>query len=130
MITSSGPVSFPDQKKFSRNHLGKVLKLTKISNNEGNGEWEDPVAKLRCTVFFRTIDDWAAKIYQWMADHGMLNDPYTLYEIRCGEDCDMAEFYEMDEVTFNKAIDLLAADGRAKTFTRGGERGVTFYELA
>jgi ESCRT-II complex subunit VPS25 len=96
----------------------------------GNGEWEDPTAKLRCTIFSTTIDDWAAKIYKWVSDKGMLDDPYTLYEIRCGEDQELADFYEMDEITFNRAIALLAEDGRARTFDSGGERGVMFYELA
>lgn len=121
---------------FENKKIGRKLDLpgrqtvVQYMIDSGNGEWEDSQVKLRCTIFFKKIDDWAGSIYKWVSSKGMLDDPFTCYEIRCGEDQEMAEFYNMDELTFNKAIALLVEDGRAKTFHRNGEAGVTFYELA
>lgn len=98
--------------------------------SEGLAEWEDPKVKLRAMIFFKSLDDWAAAIYNFASENLMIGDIFTLYELRCGEDQKDASFYEMNEATFRRAVKVLQDDGRAKLFQLGGEEGIKFFDLA
>ena len=98
--------------------------------SQGLAEWEDPKVKLRAMIFFKSLDDWAAAIYNYASENLMIGDIFTLYELRCGEDQEGAPFYEMNEATFRRAVKVLQDDGRASLFQQGGEEGIKFFDLA
>ena len=126
---------FVHARPLTNTHTGK-LNLTgrqavvDFLVSQGLAEWEDPKVKLRAMIFFKSLDDWAAKIYDYASENLMIGDIFTLYELRCGEDQEGAPFYEMDEATFRRAVKVLQDDGRATLFQQGGEEGIKFFDLA
>ena len=49
----------------------------------GSAEWID-AAKTRCKIFYQTPAEWAAVLYAWVNEHGMLGTVYTIYELSTG----------------------------------------------
>eukprot|EP00939_MAST-03C_sp_MAST-3C-sp1_P000450 g450.t1 len=97
---------------------------------DGRAEWEDAGVKKRCTIFWKSLEDWASLIYAWAKEEGKIGDIFTLYEIRCSDEQEDTPFYNMHEGTFRSALKVLAEDGRAILFEQEGEEGIKFFDLA
>ncbi|XP_067132636.1 vacuolar protein-sorting-associated protein 25 [Centruroides vittatus] len=93
---------------------------------QGNLEWLDK-QKQRCFIYWRTPEEWAKLIYNWIDSRGMKGTVCTLYELTNGDDVVNEEFYELDEELLVKALQLLQYKGRAELINFGDSQGVKFF---
>ncbi|EQC29519.1 hypothetical protein SDRG_12768 [Saprolegnia diclina VS20] len=78
----------------------------------GNGEWEDDT-HTRCRIFWKSPAEWAAEIYAFAQDNGMLNNVYTLYELHAGDETEGASFYGIEMWLLRKALEVLEHEAKA-----------------
>mgnify|MGYP006090694407 FL=1 len=99
----------------------------------GHGTWEDTTAKVRFHVYWKKLDEWAADIYGYAVDHAWVSDITMQSVIREGDEGDSREdasFYLLDEFVLKRALEILAADGRARIIAASdGNLGVEFFAL-
>ncbi|CAK4609075.1 unnamed protein product, partial [Aphanomyces euteiches] len=77
----------------------------------GNAEWEDDT-HTRLRVFWKPPAEWAAEIYTFATDRGMINNVYTLYELHSGEETKGASFYGMEPWLLRKALEVLEHEAK------------------
>jgi ESCRT-II complex subunit VPS25 len=78
----------------------------------GNAEWED-VSKTRLRVSQRTLEAWAALIYEWARESGRIGgSPSTVYEIHSGEDVESTELANLHPEVCMKALQVLERQGK------------------
>ncbi|RWS26134.1 vacuolar protein-sorting-associated protein 25-like protein [Leptotrombidium deliense] len=70
---------------------------------KGNIEWTDK-RKVKCFVYWKTPEEWANVIYQWVQKKSLTNTVCTFYEILSGDDTSKEEFHGLNEDVFRKAI--------------------------
>ncbi|KAG9413031.1 Vacuolar protein-sorting-associated protein 25 [Aphanomyces cochlioides] len=78
----------------------------------GNAEWEDDT-HTRLRVFWKPPAEWAAEIYTFATDRGMINNVYTLYELHSGEETKGASFYGLEPWLLRKALEVLEHEAKA-----------------
>jgi len=111
-------------------------------------EWEDDDTKQRCRVFYRSLSECAAILYQRVSDSGRVGDVFTMKEVRAELPASFNEAlddYAISKVvakvvrphcrsagvqlTFHsfcnleQVLSLMEDDGRARTFERGVSMG-------
>lgn len=52
----------------------------------GHAEWEDAQTRARCKLYWKKPQLWAAEIYQFASQRGMINNVYTVHELHSGEE--------------------------------------------
>ncbi|CAF1449055.1 unnamed protein product [Adineta ricciae] len=93
--------------------------------SRGNIEWEDK-SKRRCLVLWKSPEEWAKTIYQWITAHGMNGTVCTFYELLHGDDTRSAEFHNIDPQLFRRVLGELEKRGQATVFADNGTEGVKF----
>ena len=91
---------------------------------------------LRCRIFWKSIDDWAAEVYKFASESGWIGGVYTISELSEGEDtlgCSknvvhvmlflgaklmflylFTGFHGLDAEILRKALRVLESDGRVR----------------
>ena len=49
-------------------------------------EWEDSTKQARCFVMWRTPEEWAALIFQWVTSKGLTSTVCTFYDLHSSDD--------------------------------------------
>jgi len=93
---------------------------------QGNAQWED-ATKTRCLIIWRTPEQWAALIEEWVSARGMSNTVVTLYELQYGEDTQATSFHKLETPMLMKALEALQKRGKAQIFQVDQEMGVKFF---
>ncbi|CAF1666740.1 unnamed protein product [Adineta ricciae] len=91
--------------------------------SRGNIEWEDK-SKRRCLVLWKSPEEWAKTIYQWITAHGMNGTVCTFYELLHGDDTRSAEFHNIDPQLFRRVLGELEKRGQATVFADNGAEGM------
>eukprot|EP00753_Platysulcus_tardus_P005423 PLAT13297.1.p1 GENE.PLAT13297.1~~PLAT13297.1.p1 ORF type:complete len:185 (+),score=79.27 PLAT13297.1:14-568(+) len=94
----------------------------------GRGEWEDE-RKERMRVLYRTHSEWAALLFDWVREKGMVGSVYTVYELHSGEEYADAPFHGLEPDIMRAALDVLEERGQAQVFSgeTSEEDGVKFF---
>ena len=95
----------------------------------GHVEWENAKDKTRCYLMWRTPDEWADLVFQWVSNSGMTDTVCTLFELHSGEDTMNEEFHGIDINVLQKALRVLERRGKAQIFVAENpqEEGVKFF---
>ncbi|ETW09739.1 hypothetical protein H310_00228 [Aphanomyces invadans] len=78
----------------------------------GNAEWEDDT-HTRLRIFWKPPAEWAAEIYTFANDRGMINNVYTVYELHSGEETEGASFHGLEPWLLRKALEILELEAKA-----------------
>lgn len=107
---------------------GIVLILDSLERT-GHVEWESAKEKKRCYLMWRTLDEWADLIFNWVCASGMTDTVCTLYELHSGDDTVDQEFHQIDIAVLRKALQVLERRGKAQIFSAVDpqEEGVKFF---
>ncbi|KNC54761.1 vacuolar protein-sorting-associated protein 25 [Thecamonas trahens ATCC 50062] len=93
-----------------------------------NAEWltSDHTTAL---IMPATPDEVAAAIYDWIDTTGQIGDVLTVYELHSGDTTVGTSFHGLDAVLINRALDVLASQGKAKVFSASSpeDAGVKFF---
>lgn len=92
--------------------------------DKGNLEWTDK-GHTRCNIYWRSLDEWGALIYNYIKQKGQTNAVCTLYELTEGPDVVGQPFHGLDESVLIKSLKALEAQKKAEVFPNN--EGVKFF---
>ncbi|KAI8971586.1 ESCRT-II complex subunit-domain-containing protein [Mycotypha africana] len=99
---------------------------------KGTAEWEGGSKGLKseALIYWHTPDEWANLIWNWVNETGQSNQIVTYYEIANGDLAEGQEFFGLDKVILDKALNILVKRGHAQIFKGTDEvsMGVKFFE--
>ncbi|TYZ63531.1 hypothetical protein PybrP1_010171 [[Pythium] brassicae (nom. inval.)] len=78
----------------------------------GNGSWEDDT-RTRCRIMWKKPAEWAAEIYDFARERGMLGNVFTVYELYAGEETLGSSLHGMEPWLLREALAVLEAEGKA-----------------
>eukprot|EP00039_Didymoeca_costata_P028002 m.19692 g.19692 ORF g.19692 m.19692 type:complete len:177 (-) comp6650_c0_seq1:4038-4568(-) len=102
-----------------------IVTVLEYLNESGNLEWLDK-EKSRCLVFWRSPNEWAKLIYDWVNATGSQNSVFTLYEMNEGDTGKDTEFHGIGNELLLRALQKLESDGKAQLMKT--EPDVTTYD--
>ncbi|KAJ1975784.1 hypothetical protein H4R35_002984, partial [Dimargaris xerosporica] len=83
---------------------------------QGTAEWVTKASESECIIYWRKPDAWASLIHAWVSENGMNNTVFTVYELAHDDNMTGTEMYDMDAMVLRRALDVLAAQGKAQLF--------------
>lgn len=92
----------------------------------GNAEPLDK-NKNRWEVYWHTLDEWGAIIYDYVSAKGFSGAVLTLFELNQGEDTVDEEFHGLEHGVLLKALQTLEKQGKCELIVGDGEEGVKFF---
>lgn len=78
----------------------------------GNGAWEDET-KTRCRIMWKKPTEWAAEIYDFAKERGMIGNVFTVYELYAGEETLGSAIHGMEPWLLREALKVLEVEGKA-----------------
>ncbi|KAE9034856.1 hypothetical protein PR002_g7897 [Phytophthora rubi] len=78
----------------------------------GHGRWEDDT-RTRCRIMWKKPVEWAAEIYDFAKEHGMLGNVFTVYELYAGEETLGTNIHGMEPWLLREALKVLEGEGKA-----------------
>ncbi|KAI1074197.1 ESCRT-II complex, vps25 subunit [Whalleya microplaca] len=78
-------------------------------------------------VFWRTPEEWAALLEEWVDGTAQKGAVLTLYELTEGEGTRGTEFHGLDPELLQKALQVLVKRGKAQIFGQEDQQGVKFF---
>jgi ESCRT-II complex subunit VPS25 len=63
---------------------------------------------------WRTPEEWATLIYNWVCANGMTNTVCTLFELHSGDDTQGQEFHGIELWLLQRALGVLERQGKAE----------------
>lgn len=107
---------------------GILLVLTSLEKT-GHVQWENNKDKRRCYLMWRTPDEWADLIFNWVVSSGLTDTVCTLFELHSGDDTANEEFHGIDIGVLRKSLQVLEQRGKAHIFSAEDprEEGVKFF---
>lgn len=84
-------------------------------------EWSS-ADKSACLVWWRSVEEWADALVQWVEGTGQKGAVLTMYELRETGECG-----GMEEAMLKKVFSLLAKKGKAAVFAVNDGEGVKFF---
>ncbi|KAB5566819.1 ESCRT-II complex subunit [Coniochaeta sp. 2T2.1] len=78
-------------------------------------------------IYWRTPEEWASLIEEWVDGTAQKGTVLTLYELVEGEGTRGAEFHGLDADLLQKALGILVKRGKAQIFGQEDSRGVKFF---
>ena len=93
-----------------------------------NAEWEN-AERTMVLLMPQTPEEVAQDVYDWVVDAGMIGDVLTVYELHSGDSSVGTSFHGSDPTLVLRALDVLAAQGKAKVFSASSpeDAGVKFF---
>ncbi|KXL51628.1 hypothetical protein M433DRAFT_59923 [Acidomyces richmondensis BFW] len=80
-----------------------------------------------CYVFWKTANEWADMIYDWVDETGQKGAVLTIYELREGDAVRNQSWREMDEGMLKRVLSVLVKRGKAQIFGQDDNAGVKFF---
>lgn len=118
-------ISNPPPDLFSNTSIKRSLKTadirTVLESMGKSVEWLS-TDKSACLVWWRSVDEWAEVLVQWVEGTGQKGAVLTVYELR-----ETGEWRGMDEIMLGKVLSLLTKKGKAAVFAVGDGEGVKFF---
>eukprot|EP00270_Netrium_digitus_P003058 TRINITY_DN13466_c0_g1_i1.p1 TRINITY_DN13466_c0_g1~~TRINITY_DN13466_c0_g1_i1.p1 ORF type:complete len:180 (+),score=51.86 TRINITY_DN13466_c0_g1_i1:161-700(+) len=95
---------------------------------DGKAEWVDKGHK-KCLILWRSMEDWAATILNFVREAGLTDSVMTVEEIRSGDETRGTELERVEPVVLYRALKLLEQRGKAALFkgAAGDDDGVKFF---
>ncbi|KAK2750824.1 hypothetical protein FQN55_001836 [Onygenales sp. PD_40] len=92
-------------------------------------EWVggDSGGKAVAWIWWRTPEEWAGVLADWVEETGQKNTVLTLYELMEGEATTSQEFHGMDPDVLLKSLQVLVKRGKAQVFGNEDQQGVKFF---
>ncbi|PAA70543.1 hypothetical protein BOX15_Mlig008838g2, partial [Macrostomum lignano] len=109
-------------RRINRPFLDAILADLKL---RGNLEWLDRDKK-SCKIVWRTTEQWAALVYSYAKDRGLVNTVCTLYELTDGDDSADQPFHGLDKDVLLLALKHLEKNGQAAILMFDSHEGVKF----
>ncbi len=94
----------------------------------GHAEWKDE-AKTTCFVMWRSPQEIAASVLDFVRKNGMAGQVYTAYDLHSGDEATAAaDFHGTDPAIFRRALEILEQQGKCAIFkgSNSEEDGVKF----
>lgn len=94
----------------------------------GHAEWKDE-AKTTCFVMWRSPQEIAASVLDFVRKNGMAGQVYTAFDLHSGDEVTAtADFHGTDPAVFRKALEILEVQGKCALFqgSSSEEDGVKF----
>ncbi|KFX99909.1 hypothetical protein O988_03604 [Pseudogymnoascus sp. VKM F-3808] len=111
--------------------LADAKDIVNAMRKEGRAEWlggkKDSESKEVAWIYWRTPEEWAGLIYDWVDETGQKNVVLTLYELTESEATISQEFHGMDPDLLQRAMGVLVKRGKAQVFGQEDEQGVKFF---
>ncbi|KAL1716273.1 ESCRT-II complex subunit-domain-containing protein, partial [Schizophyllum commune] len=112
-------------RRLPPSHLEKIL-ASMVSRNQAAYE---PAKQTRAAlIYWRTPEEWAEELHQWVASTGQLGTIMTFYEIM--EPPVESSLSGIPLPLLKKAISILAKSGRAQLIAVADGEGVRFFQGA
>lgn len=92
----------------------------------GNAEPLDK-SRNRWLIYWHTLEEWAALIYNWAQASGSLNNVCTFFELVAGDDTSDQDFYGLDQEVLLRALQVLESQKKAEIITFDDNQGVKFF---
>lgn len=78
-------------------------------------------------VYWRTPEEWAGLLEDWVEMTAQKGTVLTLYELTEGEGARGAEFHGLEQDLLLKALQVLVRRGKAQIFGQEDQQGVKFF---
>ncbi|EFQ96671.1 vacuolar protein-sorting-associated protein 25 [Nannizzia gypsea CBS 118893] len=78
-------------------------------------------------IWWKRPEEWASVLAGWVEETAQKNTVLTLYELMEGEATVSQEFHKMDPEVMQKALQVLAKQGKAQVFGSEDQQGVKFF---
>lgn len=101
----------------------EILIVLRELEKHGNLEWTDK-SKRRCSVYWRSPEEWGSLIYQFAKENGLTNTVCTIYELQEGDDAAGQPFHGLDTELLIKSLKSLEIKNQCELFD--GNEGVKF----
>lgn len=120
---------------FSNNKIHRQVKMDMLKEildfmaNKHDGEWLDSGKKEVFLIYWKTLDEWADIMINWVEETGQRNSVLTYYELVEGNTLINTELYKIDPIILKKAINILVKKDMAQVLrsTNEDEFGVKFF---
>ncbi|KMZ62060.1 putative Vacuolar protein sorting protein [Zostera marina] len=94
--------------------------------SEGRAEWIDRGHK-RCLILWRSIQEWANYILDFVRENGLETDVMTIEDIRCGIETRGSDLERIDRGVLMQALKILEQKGKAAIIeSSSADTGVKF----
>ncbi|XP_058460561.1 vacuolar protein-sorting-associated protein 25 [Malaya genurostris] len=104
---------------------GRLWVMEELSKS-GNASPVDK-RKQQWEVYWHTLEEWSALVYDWVVANGMTNTVCTIYELVSGDTSIGEEFHSLDQEVFKKVLKLLEARGKCEIIAFEDNEGVKFF---
>ncbi|GAA5892587.1 hypothetical protein JCM6882_005653 [Rhodosporidiobolus microsporus] len=119
---------FTNERIKRRLHLPVLRAVIEHMVASGSAEYDPKPSKGKpatgAWIYWKTPEEWAAAIYEWVKETGQTNSIMTFYELTEGGDLvHTTEFYKIPHPLLRKALDVLIKQGKAQVLKGLGEEG-------
>lgn len=123
---------FYNKRVGKRLGIGDAREMVEGMRREGRAEWvvngrKKEEARDVAWIWWRTLDEWAAGLYDWVDETGQKNTVLTLYELTQSEATQSQEFHGMDPELLQKVLNVLVKRGKASVFGNDDQQGAKFF---
>lgn len=98
---------------------------------DGRAEWigtaKEGTGDGEFWVWWRTVEEWAGRIADWVDETAQKNTVLTLYELTESEVTLSQDFHGMDPDLLQRALAVLVKRGKAQVFGQEDQQGVKFF---
>lgn len=81
----------------------------------------------RWEIYWHTLEEWAAIIYNYINSKGATNSVLTLFELTQGDEVQEEEFCGLDADVLIKVLRVLEAEGKCELMLFDDQQGVKFF---
>ncbi|TVY33673.1 Vacuolar protein-sorting-associated protein, partial [Lachnellula subtilissima] len=128
LIDSLDSPLFYNQRIRKRLGISDVKEVVEFMRREGRAEWVGKGGESgECWVWWRTPEEWAGGIYEWIDETAQKNTVLTLYELTESEATLSQEFHGMDPDLLQRVMNILVKRGKAQVFGQEDQQGVKFF---
>ncbi|TVY78132.1 Vacuolar protein-sorting-associated protein, partial [Lachnellula suecica] len=106
---------------------GEVREVLEYMRKEGRAEQVGGGNGVEWWVWWRTPEEWAGRIYEWIDETAQKNTVLTLYELTESEATLSQEFHGMDPDLLQRVMGILVKRGKAQVFGQDDGQGVKFF---
>jgi len=124
----SSSALFYNSKINRRLSIKNIAFIMDVLVEKGNAEWLGK-DKDRIIIYWRSPEEWANLIYDYVNSKGLTDAVCTIYELRESDDVEDQEFFHLDLDVFMKSLEVLQRKGKAQVFGSPGDTnlGVKFF---
>ncbi|TVY54256.1 Vacuolar protein-sorting-associated protein 25 [Lachnellula cervina] len=129
LIDSLDSPLFYNQRIRKRLGISDVKEVVEFMRREGRAEWVGKGGEnsAECWIWWRTPEEWASGIYEWIDETAQKNTVLTLYELTESEATLSQEFHGMDPDLLQRVMNILVKRGKAQVFGQEDQQGVKFF---